>query len=43
MLEAKLSAFETLVARRNSKVEHSLLNRLNGHKQKYDEIFKSFN
>ena len=38
-----MTEFETLVEKRKPKMEHSILNRLNCHKQKFDELYKNFN
>jgi len=35
--------FETLISQRKTKVEHSILNRINCHKDKFDELFKNYN
>ena len=42
-LEKSLAAFEASLKKRNPKVEHSILNRLNCHKEKFDELYKSHN
>lgn len=41
--ERSIEEFESHMKARNPKVEMSLLNRLNCHKEKFDELYKNFN
>ena len=43
LLKRSLADFEARVGERNPKVEMSLLNRLNCHKEKFDKLYKNFN
>jgi hypothetical protein len=38
-----LVAFEAGFKKDRAKIEHSILNRLNCHKEKFDELYKSLN
>ena len=41
--EKSLADFEARINSRYPKVEHSILNRLNCHKEKFDQLYKNFN
>ena len=43
LYEQSLADFEARVSQKRAKIEHSILNRLNCHKEKFDALYKVFN